>query len=463
MKSSSNNGNQRPDKSKRTFVSDEVEKYLEIQSAKIKNEDIARIFVNCYPNTLDTTVEFDKASKDTFIITGDIKAMWLRDSSFQVYPYLQHCLKDSHLNDMFLGLFNRQIKCILIDPYANAFNKTDKSSPWIDDQTYKLVNGSKVRAMTTKLWERKFELDSLMSLFFIMCKYYEVTKNGSFITDEFYKAIDSTLYVIQQEKRGTDDEDKDKGPEYTFQRSGLEPFDSQHQGRGNPCKTCGLVKCNFRNSDDATTFSYNIPENAMIASTFLSLADMLDKIPGAKEGYAAKIRKLGTEIKDSIYKHGILTDYTTDEQYFAFEVDGFGNSLFMDEPGYPSLISLPFLGFCSASDQIFLNTKKRILSDKNPYYITGKSGSGVASSHSYRKYIWPLFTLMQGITSIDKNEIKQCLDLLVASAKSTGFMHESFHIDEPSRFTRSWFSWANSFFGVFIDTIFDKCPELLIY
>ena len=451
----------RPAVDKRTFVSEEIEKYIKEVTSKIKDVDIANIFTNCYPNTLDTTVDYNESNKDTFIITGDIKAMWLRDSSFQVYPYLKHCNKDKHLNSMMLGLFNRQIKCILLDPYANAFNKVPKRSPWANDQTYKLVNGSKVRAMNDNLWERKFELDSLMSPFFIMCKYYETTKDASFLTPDFYKALDSTFNVVEKEKRGTDDEDKDKGPEYTFQRSGLEPFDSQHQGRGNPCKTCGLVKCNFRNSDDATVFSYNIPENAMISSTFLSLADMLNKATTDKKDIVNKLLKIGNEIKENIYKHGVITDYTVDEQYFAFEVDGFGNSLFMDEPGYPSLISLPFLGFCKANDVIFLNTKKRILSDKNPYYIVGKSGSGVASSHSYRKYVWPLFTLMQGITSINKEEIKTCLDLLVTSAKSTGFMHESFHIDNPSQFTRSWFSWANSFFGVFIDSILEKCPELI--
>ena len=451
----------RPAVDKRTFVSEEIEKYIKEVTSKIKDVDIANIFTNCYPNTLDTTVDYNESNKDTFIITGDIKAMWLRDSSFQVYPYLKHCNKDKHLNNMILGLFNRQIKCILLDPYANAFNKAPKRSPWANDQTYKLVNGSKVRAMNDNLWERKFELDSLMSPFFIMCKYYEITKDASFLTPDFYKALDSTFNVVEKEKRGTDDEDKDKGPEYTFQRSGLEPFDSQHQGRGNPCKTCGLVKCNFRNSDDATVFSYNIPENAMISSTFLSLADMLNKATTDKKDIVNKLLKIGNEIKENIYKHGVITDYTVDEQYFAFEVDGFGNSLFMDEPGYPSLISLPFLGFCKANDVIFLNTKKRILSDKNPYYIVGKSGSGVASSHSYRKYVWPLFTLMQGITSINKEEIKTCLDLLVTSAKSTGFMHESFHIDNPSQFTRSWFSWANSFFGVFIDSILEKCPELI--
>ena len=158
----------RPAVDKRTFVSEEIEKYIKEVTSKIKDVDIANIFTNCYPNTLDTTVDYNESNKDTFIITGDIKAMWLRDSSFQVYPYLKHCNKDKRLNSMMLGLFNRQIKCILLDPYANAFNKNPKRSPWANDQTYKLVNGSKVRAMNDNLWERKFELDSLMSPFFIM-------------------------------------------------------------------------------------------------------------------------------------------------------------------------------------------------------------------------------------------------------------------------------------------------------
>ena len=116
--------------------------------------------------------------------------MWLRDSSFQVYPYLKHCKNDKHLTEMILGLFNRQLKCILLDPYANAFNKEPMKSEWYNDQTYKLVNGHKVLAMTENLWERKFELDSLMSPFFIMCKYYEATGDNSFMTKEFYSAIE---------------------------------------------------------------------------------------------------------------------------------------------------------------------------------------------------------------------------------------------------------------------------------
>ena len=182
------------------------------------------------------------------------------------------------------------------------------------------------------------------------------------MTKEFYSAIEEMLKVVVNERRGTDDEDKLYGPEY---------------GRGNPCKTCGLIKCNFRNSDDATTFSYNIPENAMIASTLLLLSSVI-KQGGVGKGDVANVLKYyGNEIKESIYKEGVLTDRLTNEKYFVLEVDGFGNSLFMDEPGYPSLISLPFIGFCTAENEIFINTKKRILSEKNPYYITGLCGSGV--------------------------------------------------------------------------------------
>lgn len=178
--------NNRPPEDKRTFKSEAIEEYITQTTTIIKNQDIVSLFTNCYPNTLDITVNYDKSNKDTFIITGDIKAMWLRDSSFQVYPYLKHCKSDQNLNDMILGLFNRQLKCILISPYANAFNKEPLKSEWWNEQTYKLINGKKVLAMNDNLWERKFELDSLMSPFFIMCKYYEATKDHSFMTQDFY-------------------------------------------------------------------------------------------------------------------------------------------------------------------------------------------------------------------------------------------------------------------------------------
>ena len=166
-------------------------------------------------------------------------------------------------------------------------------------------------------------------------------------------------------------------------------------------------------------------------------------------------------MEKSIYEYGIIIDPSNNEKYFAFEVDGFGNTYFMDEPGYPNLISLPFFEFCSTSNEIYKNTRKRILSKRNPYFITGKYGQGCSSSHSYRRYNWPLFTIMQGLTSIDKNEKENCLKMLVVSAGEEYFMHESYDIDDVSKFTREWFAWANSFFGVLIDHIIETNPELI--
>lgn len=473
-KSPSFTSNTRPPKDKRAFISKTVDEYIELTASKITNPQIATIFTNCYPNTLDTTVFFNEQDEDTFIITGDIEAMWLRDSSFQVYPYLRHCNKDSHLNQMIKCLFRRQMKSILIDPYANAFNKDELKSPWYDDLTYNRVNGKKEKAMTLALWERKFELDSLLSPFFIQYHYYLETSDTSFIDDDWFKAVELVIKVIKLEQRGTDEEDSQGGEEYSFQRITNEPFESLHQGRGNPCKTCGLVKCGFRNSDDTCLFSFNIPENAMAASVLYYIAQLIQELIDQSNGnlsennniefamaFEKELIELSNIIKASIYEHAIIIDRKTNEQYFAYEVDGYGNYYFMDDPGYPSLLSLPFLGFVTEDNTIYLNTRKRILSSSNPYYIKGEHGEGLASSHSYRRYIWPLRTLMQGITSTCEAEVKHCLEIIIESAKSTGYMHESYDIDNPEKFTRPWFAWANSFFGVMIEVIVEKYPNLL--
>ena len=164
--------NKRPEYEKRLFHSEVIDKYIDEMSQKIKDENLKQLFINCYPNTLDTTVEYDKDNFDTFIITGDIKAMWLRDSCFQIYPYLFHCSKDDNLKNMIKGTFNRQLNSILIDPYANAFNKTELESPWINDLTYKRNNEGKYElAMNKKIWERKYELDSLTLPIYTILKF----------------------------------------------------------------------------------------------------------------------------------------------------------------------------------------------------------------------------------------------------------------------------------------------------
>jgi meiotically up-regulated gene 157 (Mug157) protein len=226
-------------------------------------------------------------------------------------------------------------------------------------------------------------------------------------------------------------------------------------------------KSSFRNIDDSSIFPYNIPENCLLVSTFKLLLECFDdnnifkELKEKFEPFKKDIKNTIESVEKAIYEKGVIIDPNNGEKYFAFEIDGYGNYYFMDEPGYPSLISLPFFNFCPASNEIYINTRKRILSERNPYFIKGKYGKGCSSSHSYRKYNWPLFTIMQGLTSIDKEEIKYCLKMLIESAGDKFFMHESYDIDDADKYTREWFAWANSFFGVFIDFIIEKYPELI--
>ena len=462
--------NSRPSYDNRTFHSQAVDKYIDSLEFKFKDKTLYKIFSNFYPNTLDTTIDYNNEKNETFIITGDIEAMWLRDSSLQIYPYLKHCTKDPLLANMIKGLFKKQISYIIFDPYANAFNKEPLQSPWFNDITYKRnKEGEFVKAMNENLWERKFELDSLIFPLFIMSKYYLLTGDYDiFNNKDFFNMLEIIISVVKKEERGTDEEDENGGPEYYFQRKIEEPTDSLHFGRGNPCKTCGLIKTSFRNSDDSTILSYNIPENCLLVSTFKLLIKCFndEKMEvSIKNEFNSKfketIENISNSVEKSIYEYGIIIDPSNNEKYFAFEVDGFGNTYFMDEPGYPNLISLPFFEFCSTSNEIYKNTRKRILSKRNPYFITGKYGQGCSSSHSYRRYNWPLFTIMQGLTSINKNEKENCLKMLVVSAGEEYFMHESYDIDDVSKFTREWFAWANSFFGVLIDHIIETNPELI--
>lgn len=473
LKKSFNTTDGRPEKSKRKFASEAVDTFIEKTKPKFKDSNLAVIYQNCFPNTLDTTVEYDSTKDDTFVITGDIEAMWLRDSSFQVFPYIKFAKTDLKLRRMLLAMIKRQSKSILIDPYANAFNKNEFNSPWQNDITYKMVNGQKIKAMNTKLWERKYELDSIISPLFFAYNFYEQTKETSFITNsEWQAALATIISVVKKEMRGSEEEDLNGGPEYFFQRTANEPFDSLHQGRGNPAGSCGLVKSMFRNSDDAATFAYSIPENAFLVATFKKVASMLktflttnkiDEIQYKK--YLLLINDLeaiSSSVQTAIYKNGVFKDPETNERYFAYEVDCYGNHYFLDDPGYPSLTALPFFGFIDKEDALYISTRKRILSKKNPYYFQGLIGDGLGSAHSERYYIWPLFSIMRALTSSNEAEILEAVKLLQYTAAETGFMHESVNVNDTTKFTRPWFAWTNSFFGYMINTINEERPHLLL-
>lgn len=438
----------RPPKAKRTFNSLAVEETIAKTKAKIRNEELAWMFENCFPNTLDTTIDFDiiDGKPDTFVITGDIDAMWLRDSTAQVWPYMPLINKDKALKDLIEGLINRQVKCVLTDPYANAFYKDlNKISDWISDQP----------SPKPGIHERKWEIDSLCYVIRLSHQYFRLTSDSSVFDSQWDAAMKLIVhtFITEQRKNGTSP--------YRFSRKTDVMIDAPvFNGTGQPVKPTGLICSMFRPSDDATTFPYLVPSNIFALISLNQLSDIYSNVMNNDE-FAKECKNLATEIEDALKKYAIAGHLTFGEIY-AYEVDGFGNKIFMDDANVPSLMSLPYLGAHKTTDKIYLNTRKFLLSDKNPYFLKGKSAEGQASPHTGKEKIWPMGIILRAMTSTNKAEITQCLSLLMNTHAGTGFMHEAFHKDDPFDFNRSWFAWANTLFGELIIKIADEYPDILL-
>lgn len=436
----------RPPLSERKFVSEAIEAKIVEMKKTIKDEEIAWLFENCFPNTLDTTVtyKFIGGKPDTFVITGDIKAMWLRDSSAQVWPYLDFIKKDNNLKDLIAGVINRQTKCILIDPYANAFNDGPGDSQWKNDIT----------EMKPDLHERKWEIDSLCYPIRLAYGYWKTTNDVSVFDDDWKFAMMLVLKTFKEQQR------KDgKGP-YRFMRETAWATDSLPLGGyGNPVNPVGLIVSSFRPSDDATIFPFLVPSNYFAVVSLRQLAEIFIYVIKDKT-FADECTSLADEIEEALSKYAV-TEHLNFGKIFPYEVDGFGNQLFMEDANIPSLLSLPYLKAISLDDDIYNNTRKFLFSKNNPYYFEGKAGNGIGGPHAGLGKIWHLSVIMRGLTSTHENEIVDCIKLLKSSHANTGFMHESFDKDDAAKFTRPWFAWANTLFGEFILMVQNNYPHLL--
>ena len=422
----------RPAVGKRNFTSAAVEKTIQQTKAKLKDPKLAWMFENCFPNTLDTTVEYKmkNGKPDTFVITGDIHAMWLRDSSAQVWPYLPLAIEDEKLKSLLAGVINRQTQCILIDPYANAFNDGDTGSEWKTDLT----------DMKPELHERKWEIDSLCYTVRLAYHYWKTTGDTKVFDADWQKAakLIHQTFVEQQRKESL-------GP-YKFQRKTERQLDTvSNDGYGQPLKPVGLINSTFRPSDDATTYGFLIPSNLFAVTSLRQIAEISNKITGDKT-FAEKCLALAKEVEDAVRKYAIVTHPKYGKVY-AFEVDGFGNASLMDDANAPSLLSLPYLGCVEINDPVYQNTRKLVWSHDNPYFFSGKAGEGIGGPHVGYDMVWPMSIIMRAITSTNDKEIANCMKTLVATDAGTGFMHETFHKDDPANFTRKWFAWANTLFG----------------
>ncbi|MGK9368859.1 glycoside hydrolase family 125 protein [Melioribacter sp. Ez-97] len=436
----------RPTYNNRCFHSAVVDEFIDDLHARIADKDLADMFVNCFPNTLDTTVKFNNkdGAPDTFIITGDINAMWLRDSTAQVWHYLPFVKKDPKLKELIHGLLNRQLKSVQIDPYANAFNDTGKESVWSGDLT----------EMKPEVYERKWEVDSLCYVIRLAYEFYKTTDNKNYFTKDWKISFDLIVKTFKEQQRKNG-----RGP-YKFGRITSWSTDTvPGDGYGNPIKPNGMIVSIFRPSDDATIFPFLVPSNLFAVKSLRQLSEIYNEIYEDKTA-AIVAANLADEIENAVYKYAV-TEHLNYGKIFAYEIDGFGNRLFMDDANIPSLLSLPYLGIVDCHDELYLNTRKFVLSENNPYYFVGKAGDGIGSPHTLINRIWHLSIIMRALTSNNEDEIAHCLKLMKNTHADTWFMHESFDKDNPYNYTRSWFAWANSLFGELIVKINNDYPDLL--
>ena len=434
----------RPPVEERLFISTAVEKKIkEVQQLLSGNPRLAWMFANCFPNTLESTVHYRviDGEDDTFVYTGDIPAMWLRDSGAQVWPYVQLANDDPRLKKMLRGVILRQLKCINIDRYANAFNDGPTGAGWQSDAT----------DMQPDVFERKYEIDSLCYPIRLAYWYWQVTGDSSIFGDIWMEAIQNILLTFHEQQRK-----ENRGP-YHFFRMTDRTYDTVGwQGYGAPVKPVGLIASVFRPSDDRTSLPFLVPSNFMAVSSLRKAAEILEKVNSnlapphprtpAPSKLASDCRTLADEVEQALKQYAIV-DHPKYGKIYAFEVDGFGNRLLMDDANVPSLLGMGYLGDVPLDDPIYQNTRRFVWSEDNPWFFRGKAGEGIGGPHIGYDMVWPMSIMMKCFTSQDDDEIRWCMRTLLKTDAGMGFIHESFNKDDATNFTRPWFAWQNTLFG----------------
>ena len=434
-------------KEQRNFSSPAIEKAIADFKSRVKDPELGWLFENCFPNTLDTTVFLKSKGKepDTYIITGDIDAMWLRDSTAQIWPYLPFMKTDPALQNLVAGVIHRQTRCILKDPYANAFyDDESKISEWKDDLT----------EMKPGVHERKWEIDSLCYPIRLAYHYWKISGDSTPFSESWKQGIQNTLRVFKEQQR------KNGNGPYTFQRNTFWATDGVPlSGYGYPVKPVGLICSVFRPSDDATIFPFLIPSNFFAVVSLKQASEMIRTV-SHDATLADDLMSLAKEVETALNLYATV-EHAEFGKVFAYEVNGMGSFNLMDDANIPSLLSLPYLGAVEADNKIYQNTRRLLLSDSNPFYFKGKAGEGIGGPHAGMEMIWPLSVIIRGLTSKNDEEIRKCIQTLKSCHGGTGFMHESFHKDDATKFTRKWFAWANTIFGEFLWNTYLNKPHLL--
>ncbi len=407
--------------------------------AREKLPGLAPLAKQCFLNTIETTVtQLEDGSY--FVITGDIPAMWLRDSAAQLKPYVPYAKEDEDLQAILRSVIQKYTFYVRLDPYTNAFNSRPQKGYTEDDRS---------NFQSGWIWERKYEVDSLCAPLYLAHQYYQVTGDKSIFTEEFRLMIQTIADTFTTEQR------HDRSPYWFVREHAWAPSDTlPMNGRGRPVNFTGMTWSGFRPSDDSCKFGYLIPSN-MMAAVALDYAGELLQAGFEDPALEARCESLAAEIRDGIETYGVC-DHPKYGRIYAYETDGFGNYNLMDDANSPSLLSIPYIGYKPAEDPIYQNTRRFVLSQDNPYYFVGKAAKGIGSPHTPPRYIWHIGLVMQILTSLDPAEKRECLDMLARTHAGTNYMHEGFDADDPARFTRPWFAWANTLFAQMLEREVDS-------
>ncbi len=404
--------------------------------SRVAGERCGTLFAAALKRTLQRTLT-RLEDGTVFVITGDIPAMWLRDSTTQLLPYLRLVESDpgGELAGVLGAVVRRQMTLIDHDPYANAFNlepngrchdPADLSDdPW--------------------LWERKYEIDSLCFPFLLAFRLWQVTGRTDHLDGAFAGAFRAAVATLSRETRHEERSD------YRFVRRGGPASETlSRDGLGAPVGWTGMSWSGFRPSDDACTLGYNVPGNLMAAHTLQQTAAMcrtvfadrqLDELAAA----VSEADQLSVQICGGVERYGVV-EHPQHGEVFAYEVDGLDHRVLMDDANMPSLLSLPLTSAVALDDPLYVRTRTLVLSEENPHFYRGRVASGIGSPHTPDRHVWPIALAVEGLTDPSPGRQLELLRLIVSTAAGTDHIHESFHADDDTVFTRPWFSWADAMF-----------------
>ena len=376
-----------------------------------------------------TAAKYDPSRRFTFVLTGDLHLMWLRDSAAQMHPYLPISVHNQEMKNVLEGFIRMQAFYLQSDPYGVAYYYYFHHS---SSRTVDALKKGETGWMNFRLWE----LDSGAYFIWFLHEFWMLHQNDELLKEVQY-GVAEYLRICKIEQHHED-------------QSSYRSHDYRG-GNFRPIKNTGMVWQGYRPSDDITTYGFNIPGNMFAA---LAMHYILEMYPNEKEIFddAAKLKK---DILTGIKKHGICQHGT--KKIYCYEVDGRGNQLKMDDANHPSLISIPYFDKNKVvfDEKIYQNTRKFALSKANPLYYSGKYATGIGASHTPKNCVWSLALSMQGMTTSDKNEKVKLLKYLLETDGDTGLQHECFYANNPNKFQRVWFGWPNAVFSEYAESFLD--------